>query len=94
MLQFSSKAHTLLPRLPTLFLRIRMADHFPAAAVGCARTASSFIYDKAYVGGQWVSAKSGSTFEGNVHRNNNLLTQIQYRCKDSVLSNLCNLHRL
>jgi len=40
-----------------------MSDHFPAAAAGCSRPASSFIYDKAYVGGQWVSAKSGATFD-------------------------------
>ena len=28
------------------------------------RTAASFIFDKAYVDGQWVSSKSGKTFPG------------------------------
>ena len=28
------------------------------------RMASSFVKDKAYVNGQWVSAKSGATFNG------------------------------
>ncbi len=36
---------------------------FPPAAEGV-RSASSFVYDKAYVDGKWVSAKSGATFQG------------------------------
>lgn len=37
------------------------------AAVGNARPASSFVHDKAYIDGQWVSAEDGATFEGNAH---------------------------
>ena len=36
----------------------------PAAAPGV-RAASTFLKDKAYVNGQWVPAKSGSTFKGS-----------------------------
>ena len=50
-----------------------MSDHFPAAAAGCSRPASSFIYDKAYVGGQWVSAKSGATFDGRLLEHKGIL---------------------
>ena len=28
------------------------------------RAASSFVYDKAFVNGEWVAASSGKTFEG------------------------------
>lgn len=35
----------------------------PAARAG-ARAASTFIYDKAFVNGQWVAAGSGKTFNG------------------------------
>lgn len=30
-----------------------------------ARAASSFVFDKAFVNGEWVAASSGKTFEGN-----------------------------
>lgn len=29
-----------------------------------ARAASSFVFDKAFVNGEWVAASSGKTFEG------------------------------
>ncbi|XP_012939344.1 glutarate-semialdehyde dehydrogenase isoform X2 [Aplysia californica] len=40
-----------------LFYILRMASS------SSARTASSFMFDKAYVDGKWVSAKSGKTFD-------------------------------
>jgi succinate-semialdehyde dehydrogenase len=38
-------------------------DQVPVATSGV-RAASSFIHDKAFVNGKWVSAKSGATFAG------------------------------
>lgn len=38
-------------------------DRVPPAATGI-RAASTFLHDKAYVDGKWVSASSGATFEG------------------------------
>ena len=41
-------------------------DRVPPAASGV-RAASTYLYDKAYVNGQWVAANGGASFEGNTH---------------------------